>query len=190
MVDVREGSSTIPSRKRCLALLRERKCPDNVIAHAEVVEHLAIAMAERLGANVNLVSAGALLHDIGRSKTHGPGHAPMGAKIAKKEGLDPRIVRIIERHLGAGVDEEDRQQLGFPPGIYMPETLEEKIVAHADSLIDDRRCGELDAIVKRLESLGYEKAARRVEALHMELNKMIEGGLDTLCRKIIGEQSS
>ena len=57
--------------------------------------------------DIDAVFVGALLHDIGRSKTHGIGHAVAGARIALENGLDEKLVKIIERHIGAGIPKEE-----------------------------------------------------------------------------------
>ena len=85
---------------------------------------------------MNLVEVGALLHDIGRSKTHAIDHGVVGSKIAESEGLPESIVRIIRRHVGGGITAEEAEAFGWPKDVYMPETLEEKIVSYADKLID------------------------------------------------------
>ena len=89
--------------EKCIFLLKKSGCSDSVISHCKVVRNLAVNIAKRTDADLKLVEAGALLHDIGRSKTHGLKHAIEGAKIAKDMGLPDRIIRIIERHIGAGL---------------------------------------------------------------------------------------
>jgi uncharacterized protein len=56
-----------------------------VIKHCEAVAELAVEIAKAckekgLNVNLELVEIGALLHDIGRSKTHSVHHAMAGAK--------------------------------------------------------------------------------------------------------------
>ena len=77
---------------------------------------IALKIARRLkkkGFNVNLelVEIGALLHDIGRSKTHTVHHAIVGANIAKQRGLPEPIVKIIERHVGGGITAQEAENL-------------------------------------------------------------------------------
>ena len=119
--------SFIPSPEECVELLKKAGCSEEVIGHCVTVRDIAVRIAEKSGADVNLVEVGALLHDIGRSKTHGIKHGIEGSKIAKKLGLPEEIVNIIERHIGAGLPAEDAKKLGLPERDFIPITLEEKI---------------------------------------------------------------
>jgi uncharacterized protein len=124
-----------------IRLLEKSGCSPNVIQHCRTVAQLAVKIAiilQKKGYNVDieLAEVGALLHDIGRSKTHSVNHAIVGAKIAKSARLPDVITRIIERHVGGGIPQDEAEKLGWPNRSYMPETLEERIVAYADKLIE------------------------------------------------------
>jgi uncharacterized protein (TIGR00295 family) len=164
--------ASIPSPKECLELLRETGCSDTVIKHCKAVRDVAVCIAQKAHGDVALVEAGALLHDIGRSKTHGIRHGVEGAKIARKLGLPMSIVCIIERHLGAGIPKEEAGALGLPVKSYMPQTLEEKIVAHADNLIDDSKRQPIEKQVERALHEGYPRYAERLIRLHKELSDL------------------
>jgi uncharacterized protein (TIGR00295 family) len=163
--------STIPNPGQCLRLLREAGCSDDVINHCEAVRKVAVRIAKKAHANILLVEAGALLHDIGRSKTQGIMHGIEGAKIATELGLPLCIVNIIERHLGAGIPIEEAATLGLPLKDYMPITLEEKIVAHADNLIDNDREHPIEKEVEKALQKGHTKHAERLMELHRELSQ-------------------
>ncbi len=163
---------TIPSPEKCLALLKENYCSDEVIRHCKAVRDVAVKMAQRAHADIKLVEAGALLHDIGRSKTHGIFHGVEGAKIAKKLDLPESIVNIIERHLGAGISLEVAKKLGLPPKDYTPHTLEEKIVCQADNLIDNCQRQTIEKEVERALQDGYKEYAGRLVSLHKELSNI------------------
>jgi uncharacterized protein (TIGR00295 family) len=163
--------STIPNPEQCYRLLREAGCSDEVINHCEAVRKVAVRIAKKAHANIQLVEAGALLHDIGRSKTQGILHGVEGAKIATELDLPLSIVNIIERHLGAGIPIEDAATLGLPPKDYMPITLEEKIVAHADNLIDNDRKHPIEIEVEKALKKGNTKHAERLMELHRELSQ-------------------
>ena len=128
-------SSSLPSYDRALQLLEESGCSDGLIRHVEAVSKYAVEVAESLAdADVALVQIGGLLHDIGRCKTHGIEHGIVGGKLLRSFGVDERVANIAEKHVGAGITEKEAVRLCLPPGSYIPETLEEKIVAAADNL--------------------------------------------------------
>ncbi|MPN29858.1 hypothetical protein SDC9_177311 [bioreactor metagenome] len=128
------------TRAEAIKLLEESGCAPNVIEHCKEVASLAIEIAEKAkaaGQNVNLelVEAGALLHDMGRCRTHGISHAVEGFRLATSKGIEPEVAEIIKRHIGAGISREEAKESGLPEDDYFPRSLEEKIVAHADNLI-------------------------------------------------------
>jgi len=93
--------------------------------HVERVLRLAVYIARKEGADVEIVKKAAELHDIARDK---PNHAIESAKIAKeilkKQGCSDdfveKVVHCIEAH-------------SFSSGI-KPKTLEAKVLSDADKL--------------------------------------------------------
>ncbi len=164
--------NTIPSPEQCLKYLREAGCSAEVINHCKAVRKIAVRIAKRTHADIQLVEAGALLHDIGRSRTQGIMHGVEGAKIATELGLSKTLVNIIERHLGAGIPKEEAGALGLPMKDYIPTTLEEKIVAHADNLIDNDRIHPIEKEVEKALKKGQTKHAERLMNLHKELSDL------------------
>ena len=63
----------LPTSQECINFLKENGCSDEVIKHCKAVRNLAVKIAEKADADKDLVEVGALLHDIGRCKTHGLG---------------------------------------------------------------------------------------------------------------------
>lgn len=154
-----------------MELLKKENTPENVIEHSKAVYKKAMKIAANFdNADTDLIRKGALLHDIGRSKTHGITHAIEGVKIAREYGYDDDVLNIIERHIGAGITAEEAAKLGLPEKSYVPQTLEEKIVAHADNLVSGseevdiefviekwkRRIDEPEDNIKRFKKLNYE----------------------------------
>ena len=170
----------LPSRDECLEYLKNAGCSESVIAHSIAVEKRALRFAHLAKADPDLVSCGALLHDIGRGKTHGIQHAVIGADLARELGLPEMICKIIERHIGAGLSEEDAQKLGLPNRNYIPETLEEKIVAHADNLIEEHKKRLVSNILQHFKDLGYKDVVEKVRALHNELSEICGIDLDNI----------
>ncbi|NYT12426.1 MAG: HDIG domain-containing protein [Methanomassiliicoccales archaeon] len=163
----------IPSEKECLRFLKEAGCSGKVIRHCCVVSAAAALLADRCGADVELVRAGALLHDIGRSRTHGIGHVAASAEIARSIGLPDPVVRIIQRHIGAGLLKDEVEALDLPDGDYLPVTIEEKIVCHSDNLIDGDEITTLEDSVAFFESKGLFEAAKRMKAMSEEITALV-----------------
>ena len=133
-----------------IELLRGENTPENVIDHCKAVNNKAMKIAANFdNADKDLIKKGALLHDIGRSKTHGITHAIEGVKIAEKHGYSSDVLNIIERHIGAGITEEEAVELGLPKKSYVPQTLEEKIVAHADNLVSGSKEVDIDFVIAK-----------------------------------------
>ena len=122
-----------------------------------------------------LVEAGALLHDLGRSVTHGIGHGAVGGELARGRGLPLAVVRIIERHVGAGIPADEARELGLPEGVYVPESLEEKLVCYADKLAEGAGEVEFGVTVGRMvEKLGEgHPAIERMWTLYGEITGML-----------------
>lgn len=171
-------SDRLPSREQAIQLLHSTNCSSKVVAHCLGVAELAKQTAEicrekGLKVDVNLVEIGALLHDIGRSKTHSVNHAIVGAEIVKLKGLPKRVVCIIERHVGGGITNAEAKKLGWPNGNYIPESLEEKIVSYADKLVEIDECVPIELTVERLREEKRDDAAERVIKLHKEIANLV-----------------
>ena len=177
----------LPTVEMCLSYLAEEGVPNNVIDHCMAVEKLALQIAMRITDDketLALISRGALLHDIGRSKDHGIRHAIVGAEILRKRGLDQRIVLIVEKHICAGIDAAEAKDEGLPEKDYIPETLAEKIVAHADNLITEKNRAparwKVSDVIARERGKGYVEQAIKIEKLHSELSKLADLNIDEI----------
>jgi ribonuclease Y len=112
--------------------------------HAVECAHIAGILAAELGADVRVAKEGGLLHDIGKAVDHeveGP-HALIGADIAKRCGVHPKVVNIIASH-----HHEVEQDA---------ESLEAIIVESADAISGARpgaRRESLETYVKRIKAL-------------------------------------
>lgn len=170
----------IPNREDCLRILEEEGAEERIIRHVSKVAEIALDIAGRTGANPDLVQAGALLHDIGRTVTHGIDHAVAGAGLLREKGILEEVVLIVERHTGAGIPEDEAEELGLPSGNYVPETLEEKIVAHADNLVYRDRKIPLKQALESYEKKGLQKAGERIARLHHEISTLAGIDLDAI----------
>lgn len=162
----------VPDPKTCIELLKQAGCSKEVIDHCKAVRDVAVKIAKKADADIKLVEAGALLHDIGRSKTHGIRHVIEGVDIAKRLGLSEKIIRVIETHVGAGIPSEDAKKLGLPEKDFIPATLEEKIICHADNLIEKNKRQNIEIEVEKALLKGLKNYANRLLELHNELSKI------------------
>jgi uncharacterized protein/tRNA (cytidine56-2'-O)-methyltransferase len=161
-----------------VALLDRAGCTKRVILHCCTVKVVAEEIAKGTDADMELIIAGALLHDLGRAKDHTVMHANIGADMAERLRLPKELVNIIRKHVGAGIDDEDASELGLPKGDYIPRTMEEKIVAHADNLVSDSKVVPHSYTVEKLRTKGSHRGADRIVALHKELSKICGRDLD------------
>ncbi|MCS7125161.1 MAG: TIGR00295 family protein [Candidatus Bathyarchaeota archaeon] len=171
-------SEKLPTREQALILLRESGCSQNVVKHCEAVADLAVEIAKKfvnkgLTVNVELVEVGALLHDIGRAKTHSVHHAVAGAQIAKALGLPEPIIAIIKRHVGGGITAREARELGWPKDVYTPQTIEEKIVAYADKLIEGSQRVPIEKTIEKFSKELPKPAITRIKRLHREMQNLI-----------------
>lgn len=96
------GVAGIP--KEMLRLLGELKYRtsygQNVLLHSVEMAHMAGLIAQEIGADVRTTKIATLLHDVGKAVTHKVEgkHHHIGAELARKNGMDDRIVHAIEAH--------------------------------------------------------------------------------------------
>jgi uncharacterized protein (TIGR00295 family) len=179
--------SSYPTRDECLAILMDEGCEPEVIDHCIAVETFAVNIARHCTSDpaaIEQVSRGALLHDIGRSRTHGIMHAVEGADICRSRGLDEALALIVERHIGAGLSSEEALALGLPERDYIPKTLAERIVAQADNLIGDKDTATvripLAEAVGRARGADLEILAQRMKELHEDLSQKCGMDIDKI----------
>ncbi len=158
-----------------LKALKEYNCPEEVINHSEAVTLKAMDISKNLSENYNLnleiVEKGAILHDIGRCMTDGIYHAVVGAHLLKLENYPPEIIKIVERHIGAGIPKKEAISLGLPAKDFMPLTLEEKIVAHADNLLHGIKEVNIDFVVDKWSArMGFDHPSiARLREMHKNI---------------------
>jgi uncharacterized protein len=139
----------IPTDADILAL-HEKHAPtaaalDAVAGHCQIVCRLAEELhAGGGGADLALVRAGSLLHDIGVYRLYDDAgaldyaryiqHGVLGHQLLADEGLPEALCRFASHHTGVGLSRQDvaRQGLPLPPGDYLADTPEEALVMYAD----------------------------------------------------------
>ncbi len=125
----------------------------NILRHSVEMAKLAATIAQDLGADVQVVKQGALLHDIGKALDQDMEgtHVEIGRKIAEKFGLDKKVVEAIESHhydtdVAQGAKKIEQRGL----------SIEALIVDAADSISGSRPGARKDSYenyVKRLTDI-------------------------------------
>lgn len=178
-------SLRLPSRLDAWSALLRAEPPAWVLRHARCVESLAVAMSKRavaqgLALDLDLIARGALLHDLGRAVTQDLRHAHIGADMVRAEGWPEPLACVVERHTGAGVLPDEARAAGLPARDYVPERLEERIVAHADNLYAGDKRQPLGAIESKYLARGLDGAWQRIDALHRALCDELDCELENL----------
>src|SRR5271169_161739 len=173
----------IPSAQEALALHKKYGSNDRIVGHCQASAAISRLLCEKAASQGNLANtdaavAGALLHDIGRSKTQTVDHGRVGAGILEKEGVDGVVVEIVRRHVGAGISPEEAVSLGFPPGDYIPRTLEQKIVCFADKLLDGDKARPFEEEVKRFVKKGHD--VQRLRRLKEDVEAAVGADAESL----------
>lgn len=182
--------STIPNEQQCIDILKAQGVPDRVIKHVCTVTRLAVAIATKSGADVDLVRAGALLHDVGRSRTHGIRHGVEGEAIARSLSLPEPLVLIIRKHVGAGILPQEARLLGLPERDYVPSTREEKIVCHADNLVGDADYMSSKQAYDDFVRKGLQDSGERMLAMHRELSAACGKDVDAIVEEVQQQEPS
>ena len=173
----------IPSAQQALALHKKYGSNERTVSHCQACARISKTLSGRavqrgIPLSEEAAVAGALLHDIGRSKIQTVAHGYVGAGILEKEGVDPVVVEIVRRHVGAGISPEEASALGFPSGDYIPRTPEQKIVCFADKLLDGDRARPFEEEVKRFVKKGHD--VQRLRKLKEDVDAAVGGDAEAL----------
>ena len=158
-------------KKDALALLKKYGASQRVMEHVMAVHDYAMEIARKTDCDRELVEAGSLLHDIGRTRSHDLDHAIIGAQILRDEGVDGRGVDIVERHVGSGLTPTEAEKLGLPPKDYVPKTIEEKIVCHADNLIGSTERVSISDAIDAARKKWFPESVERLISMHFDVFK-------------------
>lgn len=138
----------IPTVEQCYQFMEKYKMPDNIREHSIVVEKISRLLAQRINesgtSNLSLpkITAGALLHDIGKmqginmGESFAKNHADMGRKICLDNNLN-EITDIVGEHI---------RLIKYDPH---SDITEKEIVYYADKRVNH------DVIVGLEERLDY-----------------------------------
>ena len=172
--------TSYPDYTKCIQLLLNYSTPLNVISHSILTAQTALNVAEILKEknfiiNCDLIIAGALLHDIGRCRSHRLDHGIIGAKILREEDIAEELAQVAENHLFSGLTKKEAKELGLPFQDYLPKTLEEKIIIYADNISKKKPLLSIDEVIERYSTrLSYSHPIlKRVRLLHKEINTLL-----------------
>jgi uncharacterized protein (TIGR00295 family) len=157
------------TKNEAIGLLKKYGADKRLMDHLWAVHDYAMEIAEKVDCDRELVEVGSLLHDIGRTRSHGIDHAIIGAGILRKEGVDDKVVKIVERHIGAGLTPDEAERLGLPPRDYVPKSIEEKIVCHADNLIGSSERVSIKDTIRMARQKWPPSAVERLIRMHFEV---------------------
>ncbi len=170
----------IPSREECINLLKKYGADDKLMKHSLKCAEIALKMAEKCDVDRRLLEAGAILHDIGKTVIKGIRHGVEGYYILKNEGYDEVLARFCRTHVGAGLTKKEAKKLGLPDMDYIPKTLEEKIVCHADTLLAGDRITTLKEVEDYYRAQNLNHEIPRLERLHKYLEKKCQMDFNSL----------
>ncbi len=159
-------NSKIPNAETCFKFAKENGMDEGLLQHTMSVLQRTLELHEKHGGDLQLLIAGALLHDIGRTRSHGVDHGVLGGDMIRDEGWEEELARIVECHVGGGLTREEAEELDIPTKDYLPETVEEKIVCHADNTAGGEE--RFQGLIQRVEEDGNQKSAARMRRLAEE----------------------
>lgn len=172
--------TSFPDYVECIQLLLDYLTPPNVISHLILTTQTALNIAKNLKEqnkpiDCDFILAGALLHDIGRCRSHRLNHGIIGAQILREEGLADELARIAENHLFGGITKYEAKELGLPFQDYIPVTLEEKIITYADNISKKESLISIDEVIERYRKYLNKShpILKRVRLLHAEVETFL-----------------
>ena len=149
---------------------------DLVWTHGEIVAEIAKQFIENLReqnvfVNEELVTAGALMHDIGvyfvefedlnpDSTNKYICHGTIGMAKALEVGISMELARFCGHHTGVGITKNDIETMDLPleHKDFIPVTIEEEIVAYSDRFHSkDPRFLSYEEIEQQMSKIGEDK---------------------------------
>jgi len=152
-----------------------------VLEHSLRVKDIALKLISGInrGVDRDFLKTASILHDIGRFK-YPPGnkdsikHGIYGGEILRSLGL-PQHARVCETHIGVGITKEDivSQNLPLPLKDFVPETVEEILIAYSDNLDSPGISSERDVEERFVREVG-EGYRKRVQDFHKKVHKILK----------------
>ncbi|GAB6887282.1 HD domain-containing protein [Desulfothermus okinawensis JCM 13304] len=173
------------TEKQAIDLLRRYASDEHaykkVMEHSVRVKNIVLKLVDGItkGVDLDFLKTAALLHDIGRFK-YPPGskdsikHGIYGGEILKKHGLY-KHARVCETHIGVGITKDDilAQNLPLPLRDFVPESVEEILIAYSDNLDSPGISSERDVEERFAREVG-EGYRNRVQLFHKKVHEILE----------------
>ncbi len=106
------------------------------LAVSRVAKRVGDVVAPRYALDTEYLTTGALLHDIGRYKTHDPVmHGVEGYRLLKSLGHH-REAFICASHVLCGMPCAEAVRYGLPPQDFLPTTIEERLIPVIDAMVE------------------------------------------------------
>ena len=150
---------------------RESEVYKILLSHSQDVARLCLEIIDNTPAleqaiDRSFVYEAAMLHDIGIIDTHTPRlgcngsqpyirHGVIGGQMLRSIGLEAHAL-VCERHTGMGItlDHILSDNLPLPPeGLYMPQSVEEKLICFADKFYSKTHLGVRKTIQEARKSV-------------------------------------
>ncbi len=176
----------MPSRSEATELLAryggDAAWTGHCAAVARAAETVGAALGGDSGIDLDALWSVALLHDIGRHATHDPIlHGVEGYRLLTTLGHHDAAF-VCASHVGFGLHADEAVRFGLPRRDFVPHTLEQRIVALADLLVQGRLPTTLEARIASLRSRNagnevflplLDRAHERAQAFMEELDRRI-----------------
>jgi len=98
----------VPSVNECFELMEEHHMMPNIRRHSLMVARIAVILGEALNRkgsslNLGLIVAGALLHDIAKTRSlrEGGNHVELGERMVLEMGY-PEVASVVAHHVDGG----------------------------------------------------------------------------------------
>ena len=175
---IRYQTIDIPDKKECRSIIQENlKGEESIKAHVELVAKTAITLAREVQAqpvehetskytlDMNLILAGALLHDIKRKEAN---HSTVGAQLILSLGFS-KVADIVSQHM----------DLALPLTDHLTEA---QIIYFADKLCNGAKL-DFNYAKRFKEKIKYTPHAKNITLKRYEHTQLIQARIESLVKK-------
>jgi uncharacterized protein len=169
---------------------------NHCMAVGKVAAAFAPIFAEKCNSHPGFLQTAALLHDIGRYKTHDPVlHGVEGYWLLKSLGF-PSEAFVCASHIFYGLNKMEAAQYGLPEEDFFPQSFEERLIPLADFLVEFDRATTLDDRFTSLRSRNkgndfflskLDYAQRRAGSFMSELNQEFDISMEDVAFQALAQ---